>query len=102
MIAIEYVEQIRKAFRDKDMAEVARLEREYGDQEVTFKELEEVVSYDTEMLLSYIMETDSNHASFAMNLLSVLHAKNVLTEKELDAILETEDNEDKGEEEEDE
>lgn len=56
MLANEYVEQIRKAFRDTHLAEVERLEREFGDREVTYRELEESLSSDVSALLQLSQE----------------------------------------------
>lgn len=98
MIAIEYVEKIRKAYAEKDFQEIARLEQQYGDQEVTFRELEEVVSFDTESLLGYLFEIDESNNKVLGKLLAILIEKNVLTKEEIESIIDLEEeNEETGE-----
>jgi len=96
MIAIDYVERIRKAYKEEDYHEIERLEREYGDQEVTLKELEEVVSFDTEALLAYTLETDAKYNDIIERLLTLLQENGVIKEEDIDLLLDL----DEGDEEE--
>lgn len=91
MMAIEYVERIRKAYTDNDYQEIERLEREYGTQEVSFKELEEVVSFDTQVLLEYLLEIDSKYEEIINKVLTTLERRGILGSDEREAIENLED-----------